>query len=404
MKNQMQLPETGRSTALIRLLGIGAVAALATLCWIAAGASAAYPTVTAEYGGWAEDAPDEIKLAIEHTPQFEYSLTDPLASVVPGSDTWNCQNYRCHYLNVSWSGITPNRGAGQYPYTIRLTRNVLPSAADVGVTEEHFELLFLAARMSLPTLNTAQQYVPLPWHGERVTVSVIGAPGSGASDFAVKIPENDLPPGFNSRAAAGGAALVQDPNNSNLPMVLAVWPKLDGATHYEVQYTLRTRSRQSGQKLTKVTRILSPGQLDGYSGQYTSLNPNWAQHPNASVLSNLGAGNFDGSNPDQWMAALTTLPELLAGAEGWPSETVGGAALAAEADIIAALGRGKNAVAIRIRPVLACGAYHHTLCSGSANFLTAVLAQWGKQSRISPYVMFKGDNLAEWISSAGTAR
>ena len=70
-----------------------------------------------------------------------------------------------------------------------------------------------------------------------------------------------------------------------------------------------------------------------------------------------------------------------------------------------ALGEGKNAVGVRIRPVAACADFdiaadHSLLCSPGSK-RTGPLALRGKRSRIS-YVKFEGENMAEWIGSAHT--
>ena len=397
-----QMSANGRSTALIRLLGICAAAALLAVCWTAAGASAqSAPTVTVEHGGWAaSDADAHAKTALRN-PAYEFTIA--------GGGAWHCRNLRCHFLDISWEGIPERIGSGGSPhpdlqYTIVMTR-AAPSAADLGGSNENFDEAAAATEMFLNIVELNQAgvvdhaHLGVPWAGEQVTVTVIGAESAQAS-AVVKIPAA-VPETFRSREPRGGSTLVRD-SGSNLPQVVSVWPKLAGATHYELQYTFRTRSRKSGQSLTKLTRIVAASQG---ADAYEALGADWSQHPNAQQLNALG--NDDVGADGGWIAVVTTLPELLAGEGAWPQENVGGERLADDADIAAALGAGKNAVGIRIRPVIVCAALqsisnHSPPCpTGSAQ--AAPLALKGKKSRIS-YVKFEGGSTAEWVSSAGAAR
>jgi len=100
----------------------------------------------------------------------------------------------------------------------------------------------------------------------------------------------------------------------------------------------------------------------------------------------------------EWMGAVISLPKLLAGAAGWPQEEVGGATFAAAADIIAALGRGKSAVGVRIRPLAVCSIYLNELCLNRSLGVGA-LSLRGRKGTIS-YVKFKGGNAQECLSSS----
>ncbi len=262
--------------------------------------------------------------------------------------------------------------------------------------------------------------VAVPWPGERLSIAVVGGEGSSARTTKVRTPvPPTLPAAFTARANADTVAstLVTDPN-SNLPMVAAVWRKVPQASHYEVQYTFRTRSSNADQRRTKVTRIVRASQIHNDSntaGHYTTLSPSWSQHPNASVLNALNDSDLNTSDGEdgEWVGALTTLPKLLAGAEGWPQDE--SQFDTAEADIIAALSAGQNAVGVRVRPVAACADYYNnpympeadddpsnTLCATRPDRMAA-LALRGKKSVIS-YVRFEGANMGEWVSSAGAAR
>ena len=394
-----QMSANGRSTALIRLLGVCAAAALLAVCWTAAGASAqSTPTVTVEYKGWAASEADQFERAGLQNPLFDYQIT--------GGGTWHCRDLRCHFLKIVWEGI-PERpfGSNGLPppnlsYTVTVTRDA-PSEGEIGIAG--FNEAAAATEMSVNVILLNEGGVVdrvilgMPWVGEKVTVTVTGDRNINAS-AVVKIPAA-VPESFRSREAQGGSTLVTD-SGSTLPKLVSVWPKLAEATHYEVQYTFRTRSRQNGQRLTKLTRIVSASQG---AGGYEALGADWSQHPNASelnALDNDAVGSGGG-----WIAVVTTLPELLAGAGGWPQETVGGERLAADAAIAVALGAGKNAVGIRVRPMIVCAAPNsNSGCSpGSNPSQAAPLALRGKKSKIS-YVVFRGGSMAEWVSSAGTAR
>ncbi len=79
----------------------------------------------------------------------------------------------------------------------------------------------------------------------------------------------------------------------------------------------------------------------------------------------------------------------------------------AEADIIAALSEGGNAIGIRVRPAAACAdidpaTNHSSLCPADSE-RAGSLALRGKKSKIS-YMRFEGGNMAEWAASACTTR
>ena len=407
MKSLAQMSGNMRNTVLFRLLKICAAAALLAVCWAAAGASAqGAPTVTAEYGGLARDAEQSIQDQIS-SPGSTFTLD----ARAPGSldfsstnTTWVCENLRCRYLNVSWSGITPNPDTSTSPYTITLARNRTPSAADVGVDADQFAATLVPTQISLPIrdANTGQRYVPVPWVGERVTVAVSGAAGSEASDV-VKIPAVPRSPVFASRANADQVgSTLGAAGSAALPPVVSVWPKVEGATHYELQYTIRTRSRRDGQRLTKVTYIVDYRHLHEGSNNnwYERLDANWGQHPNAS-LRELVVTDF--GEDGEWMLALISMRLLLGGERGWPSAEVDGEILANEADVAAALSQGRNAIGVRVRPMVACAPVDiSTLCADRSPQM-GVLALRGRKSKIS-YVIFEGSSVQEWVSSAGAAR
>ena len=164
------------------------------------------------------------------------------------------------------------------------------------------------------------------------------------------------------------------------------------ASHYEVQYTFRTRSKRGFTKVTRLSRFGSDVTgAPGHQG-YGDYNAEWGEHPNPAVR---GLQNSDFRDDGEWTAVLITLPELLAGADGWPEDEP-----AAKAEILAALRQGKSAIGIRVRPLAACATFTtNNLCY--SRFLgSGTLPLWGRQSVIS-YVKFKGANAQEWISSAG---
>jgi len=406
MKHTTQTARNGRSPALLRLLGIWAAAALLALLWTAAGAAAqSAPAVTAAYGGLAGEAGPSIRDQISASDS-----TFTLDERAPGSlafdsanSTWLCENLRCHYLDVSWSGIAPNPDAAQSPYTVTLTRYRTPSAEDIGVEADEFAATLVPTQVSLPIrgADTGQRYVPVPWPGERLTVTVNGAAGSEASDL-VKIPAVGRTPAFSSRAAAYQVgSTLQGGRNSSLPGVVSVWPKVEGATNYEVQYTIRTRSREREQRLTRVIYITDYRHLDSEGGDwYGELNLNWGQHPNAE-FADLAVSDFD--EDGDWMLALIDMRIMLGGAPGWPDgKVIDGDLHADQAAVVEAMSAGQNAIGVRVRPLVACAVEDSTLCADRP-LQMGVLALRGRQSRIS-YVRFDGGGAAEWVSSAGTAR
>jgi len=419
MQSKMQAAGRGRSTALIRLLGLGAAAALFAVLWTAAGAAAQNaPAVTAEYMGWAADIPDPSGPSGAYEQVQQESIFQ-IVSVAEGSDRsvigqqWECRNVQCHYLRVSWSGLAENLNSEGPRYTFTLTRDA-PSAEDIGVAEDQFgaagaatEMAKYMFRPSYISVSSGYRYLPVPWPNEEVRVTVSSAPGSAASDV-VRIPATDLPAAFASRAAQHAATLVAaaESSGSSLPRLVIVWPKVEGATHYELQYTVRTRSNQAGQRLMRTTRIVRAFNVPGaLTVAYESLQPDWSGHWNSPVLSALTNASF--GDAGDWFGVVTTLPWLLGGAAGWPQETVDGESAAVEADIVTALSAGRNAVGVRIRAMAACAdfdtATHQSLLCSQYSKRAGPLALRGKQGRIS-YVKFKGENAAAWIGSARTTR
>ncbi len=407
MQSTTQMLGKRRSTAWIRLFGIGAAAALLAVFWMAAGASArGGASATAEYMGWAADGIDSSIAAEIQASSFQINRSAPGAR---GTDlgSWNCANLRCHYLKVTWSGVTERAHGNAHPFTIALTRNA-PSAADIGVFDDAFAELVVATDMSTPTHKTGQQYVGVPWAGERVRVTVLGT-GGNAATTVLKIPATDRPAAFVSRDLQLGATLAIFPESElEVPRVLVVWPKVAEATHYELQYTIRTRSSQAAQRVTKVTWYLRAIKIPGTRAVfYGSIRFDWSRHWNAPVLSQLTNADFSNTTGN-WVATVASLPSLLADAPDWPQEvTEDGRTGGAEADITAALSQGKNAIGVRVRPIVACGDFdiatnHSTLCSTGSE-RTGPLALWGRYNRIS-YVKFEGDNLEEWFSSGRTPR
>ncbi len=409
MKNEMRIATKGRSAALIWLLGIcAAAAALLVVFGTISGASAqdGQPTLNYTSGGWAPETLTDIDLggsdratweALKFNTWLDVQERAP-GSHATGSGRWGCDDLRCYYVNLEWSNITPNPESGKPAYTITLERNA-PSADQLGISEEDFAGKVVPTVVSLTVLdpNTSEQIFPMPWVGGIITIT--GAPGSQASFSTFT---DGLRPllgdAFDTRDTRSASTLATNPE-ANLPTIVSVWPKAEGATHYEVEYTFRTRSDVSpAQRLTKVTRIVSVSQI---SGTYEDFNANWSQvNRNREELEALT--NSDFGNDGDWIAVVTTLPKLLAGAEGWPEKEG-----AAETDILSALGEGRNAVGIRIKPVLACATSEDTddlsnICSKGINKM-APRAEYGRQGKIS-YVRFEGDNMAEWVSSAGTAR
>ena len=388
-----QMSANRRSTALIRLLGICAAAALLAVGWTAAGASAqAAPTVTVDHAGWAAD----LDPSDPNTPHYEEALASQTLQIA-GGGTWDCGDLRCHLMHVFYRNIPERPHNSDKPghYTVTLTRVAPPSAEEVGVSEHGFEA---ATQMSIPSDTFNHAHVGVPWLGEEVRVTVTGDQNISAS-VVVEIPAH-IPASFRSREARGGSTLVTD-SASSLPKVVSVWPELAEATHYEVQYTFRTRSRAHS-RFTKVTRIVTVSQS---ANEYEALGANWDQHPNASELNALD--NDDVGSDGDWIVVVTTLPKLLAGAEGWAQETVGGEQLADDEAIADALDAGKNAVGIRVRPLIICAAGESIYklsnrCSENSHHADPRALE-GKISRIS-YVTFAGGSMAEWVSSAGTAR
>jgi len=412
----------GGGRPLIRLLGIGALAALAALLWTVAGASAQVEKAraTVEYRGWAAaDTLDAEARTQISTSQLIISRVADNSSSAQHGQAWTCPNLRCHYLHVSWSGLAPIPATDDQPegYNIHLVRRRAPSPEDIGVSGADFASTTVPIQLSLYRVpaDASERYVPVPWPGERVSVMVTGRNPRGtktriAFDSA-EIPQTVLPASFAADKAPladaqFGATLVENHLEGDLPTVVTVWRKADKATHYEVQYTLRTRSRVSEQRRTKWTSLVGVGQIsDATQGadqayQYSALNAGWAQHPNAAVLSGLQDSDFGDPNNEgqgQWMGALATLPALLAGQEHWPESTPGAVNATA---ITRALRVGKNALGLRVRPVLACAAHASDLCSDNSQ-LTGARALRGKQSRIV-YVQFKGRDADSWILSAST--
>ncbi len=397
MKTEMRIATKGRSAALIWLLGIcAAAAALLVVFGTISGASAqdGQPTLNHTEGGWAEETVTDYGIGGSDRATWETLTTTWLSGE---SGLWGCEDLRCYYLNLEWSNITPNPESGKPAYTITLERNA-PSAGDLGISDTAFagKVVPTVVRLNVLDANTSEQIFPMPWVGGIITIT--GAPGSQASfSTFTDGPRPLLGDAFDTRDTRSASTLATDAE-SNLPMIVSVWPKDEGASHYEVEYTFRTRSDDPAQRLTKVTRIVSVSQI---ADTYEGFNANWSQvNRNRAELEALT--NSDFANDGGWIGVVTTLPKLLAGAEGWPEKEG-----AAETDILSALGEGRNAVGVRIKPVLACATSEDTddlsnICSKGINKM-APQAEYGRQGKIS-YVRFEGDNMAEWVSSAGTAR
>ena len=404
MKNEMRIATKGRNTALIYLLGICAIALLVVFGTIS-GASAQDdgPTIDFDMGGWAAETVTDTDPGGSDRATWE-ALTSTYLSVqdrAPGSHAtasgrWGCEDLRCYYGTLSWSNVTPNQEHGKAAYTITLERNA-PSADQIGIPDGSFASSVVPTVVSLtvPDASTSELILPIPWAAGIVTIT--GAPGSQAS-FTHSNPglRPLLGDAFGTRDTRSASTLATD-EESSLPMIVSVWPRAEGATHYEVGYTFRTRSDDPAQRLTKVTRIVSVSQI-AYT--YEDFNANWSQARNRAELEALT--NSDFASGGGWIGVVTTLPKLLAGAEGWPSKEA-----AAETEAFDALGEGRNAVGIRIKPVLACATAEDTddlsdICSKGINKM-APQAEYGRQGKIS-YVRFEGDTMEEWVSSAGTAR
>ncbi len=391
-----------RSRTLTGLLGVCVAAALLAVFGMATEVSAqtSEPTIDGLSGEYAWAA-DVLEQDGNQDTNFR-NTTLSAVSYAAGSDDrtvlWNCNDLRCFFVNLQWSNITPNPEEGKPAYTITLERRA-PSPAELGISEDRFATQTVPTIVSLTVADASarEQRVPLPWANQ--IIEITGAPGSSAS-FTLSTPGigRFLGEDFSTRDTRSASTLVTDPENNNLPTLVSVWPKVAEVTHYEVQYTFRTRSNDPGQALTRVTRIESGSQLDGAT--YEGLSANWSQARNRTELEALDATDFN--NDGGWIVVVATLPKLLAGAEGWPK-----AEATAAPEIVEALGEGRNAVGIRIRPVLACASDHATharsnLCSKGIEVM-APAAEIGRQGKIS-YVRFEGDTMDEWVSSAGTAR
>ena len=402
---------------LLRLLGIGALAALAALFWATAGTSAQSnePTVTVAHGGWAAD--DANTLSDAAKAQIKTGLT--IGGVADGSaplgldstQRWTCPNLKCHYLNVSWSGIPqiqtddPSKPGG---YEIIVARRSNTTAKHVGMSDAAFAVTAVPVTMSLRAPGSSTQaYVAVPWPGERLTVAVQGEEEVRAHAI-VRTPAPTLPAAFTSARSQSsvGATLVENPVDGNLPTVLAIWREVDGATYYEVEYTFRSGSDVRAQRLTRVTRTVARSQVADkeniHEGEthyaYEALDADWDQHPNAAVLNalnNYAFGDVGQPTHGKWMGALSTLGKLLLGAEGWPQTEV-----AADNAVTDALSVSRNALGVRLRPVLACAVDGGSrLCSD--NSTTAAPRAWrGKTSRIS-YATFEGADVDAWLTSIG---
>jgi len=106
MQSQTEAAGSGRGTALARLLGLAAAAALLAVLWTAAGASARNgPTVAAEYAGWAGGGIDDSIAAEIRAGRFQIDQS-AFGTQTGDLGAWSRANLRCHYLNVSWSGVT----------------------------------------------------------------------------------------------------------------------------------------------------------------------------------------------------------------------------------------------------------------------------------------------------------
>ena len=410
----------GGGMTLLRLIGIGALVALVALFWATAGASAQRgPTVKASYEGWATGTTDLDVASNIRSSIFDIIDIAEGSSTAALNDHWSCPNLRCQYLHVTWRGIPakPADGEDKFAgYDISLARHAPSSGADIGVSEVDFAStnVPIAMTVRVPDLdgnrhNPGSWYVPVPWPGERVTVLVHG--DLYGANRVVKVPAASLSARADlSQTAVGATLVVNRVDNGNLPTVLAIWRRIEDVTHYEVEYTFRTRS--ANQRLTKVTRAVARNQIsDKESGQgpqghwhyqYSDLAPSWDQHPNSALLDRVQNAAFgdqgqvlDGE-PVQWMGALTTLGKLLEGAEGWDQSAV------TDTGITESLSRGRNMLGVRLRPMLACAAYDNRtsdLCSENST-LAGPLAVAGKQSRIT-YVRFRGADVDAWFTSIG---
>ncbi len=386
-----------RSTVLAGLLGICAVAALmATTVLATFGETASAqssPTLSVTHAGWADDR----TLSSDDQSDLGQSFTSPETSL-----SWDCSDRRCHSFDLEWSGIDPvNQDKGHSNqvddadgWTITVTRldDPITKVAEVEFVTGTSLVTSITQPVSVEEAGDTDDrsyLLGVPWAGERVRVTVTA--GSVSASQKVTIPANHLPNAFTNRTDRAATVLVEHTETDNtLHSLVVVWPKVENATHYEVEYIFRNDLNQAeGKKFTNVSRIETGSQQQGL---YRSLSPVWdSNHSNAAELNALTNANFDGAEAD-WIIVVGSLSKLLAGAEGWPEGSLDTAN-----EIIEVIGEdGRNAVGVRVSPVLACGGFSDShdkseLCSeGSHN--ARPLALKGRSSRVS-YVRFDSSEL-----------
>ncbi len=369
MKSKMRMALTGR-------LGLGVAAALLTLLGLATAVSAqeARPSVRVTHLGWAADR----TLTADESRDLSRPFGVENALHVTN---WDCSDFRCHYVQVDFSGIAPepgldkvdgiNTGPGWHLTVSRRGGTVTEITKTIGVDE--------AGGGDGPYTY----YVAVPWNGERVHVSIRGS-STITTTASVIIPAH-VPAAFLTRSAMAAVTLVDwEGNLGRLPMLITVWPKVAGATHYDLQYVFRGDLHQGSTgnySQVVTTRLVTASQKRGL---YERLGADWSHDSQRDILNALTNDDFDAEDAG-WIFVTTPLPKLVSGAEGWLQEEI------VEDDITRALeaGAGKARIGVRVQPVLDCSLADYAFAPGLTEFCSEdthameTLPLRGKKSQVS---------------------
>jgi len=368
----------GHAAAWTGRLGLGVAAALLTLWGLATAVSAqeAHPSVRVTHIGWAADRTLSADESRDLGRAFGVVGSSPLRT------NWDCGDFRCHYVRVDFSGIEPKPdlekadGAVDGPGWILTVTRWHPAGRTITGLTKHIGVDEAGGGNGPDTY-----YAAVPCNDERVRVSIEGVTGR-TTNTSVIIPAH-VPAAFHARTPLAASTLVHwEENTSSLPMLVTVFPKVAGATHYELQYIFRGDLHQGSGNYSQVvtTRAVTASQKRGL---YERLGADWSRHAQRETLSALTNDDFDGEDAG-WIFVTTPLPKLVRGAEGWPHREID------EDDITAALaaGRGKARIGVRVQPILDCSladsfAPDLTEFCSAGTYALDTLSLRGKKSQVS---------------------
>lgn len=356
-------------------LGLGVAAALLTLVGMATVVSAqeARPSLSVTHIGWAADE--------QPTGNAARDLDRHFGVDAPPLTSWDCADRRCHYVRVDFSGIEPKPDLEKADGVTDGPGWILTVSRKGGTVTEMIKHIGVAEAGGGAGPYT--YYAAVPWNGERVRVSLRGVTNVTISTSVV-IPAH-VPAAFLTRSALAAVTLVDwVDNTSSLPMLITVWPKVAGATHYRLQYIFRGDLHQGARgnySQVVTTRTVTASQKRGL---YERLGADWSHDSQRETLNGLSNDDFDAEDAG-WIFVTTPLPKLVSGAEGWLQEEI------VEDDITRALeaGVGKARIGVRVQPVLDCSLAHPELAPDLTEFCSArtwaleTLVMQGKKSLVS---------------------